>query len=161
MGGVAVDPETGAWVLGRGWEALLELGWGGSLVPVSGLDLAGLVHLPSILLRGGEVPLSWEAAGGGPCSSLCWCGHPLGRHRPGQVLVGGGLLGPGLRRLRTLSGSSPAAWRDLHPYAPRDRWLIGTWFQPVSCCLLRVGPLGTRALGWCPPHCPAWPHPCI
>lgn len=50
-------------VLGRGWEALLELGWGGSLVPTSGLDLAVLVHLPSILLlRGSEVPLS---GGGG------------------------------------------------------------------------------------------------
>lgn len=29
------------------------------------------------------------------------------------------MLGPGLRRLRTLSGSSPGAWRDPKPLCPK------------------------------------------
>lgn len=66
------------------------------------------------------------------------------------------MLGPGLRRLRTLSGSSPGAWRDPNPYVPRGWWLIGTWFQPLTCHLLRVGSLRTCALGRCPP-----PQPCL
>lgn len=72
------------------------------MVPASGLDLADLVHLPSIL-RGGEVPLSGGAAEGGPVHPCVGVDIPLvvtGLAR--CLLVGGGLLGPGLRRLRTL-----------------------------------------------------------
>lgn len=49
----------------------------------------------------------------------------------------------------------PGAWRDLCPSFPKELEVIGTWFQPLSCGILRGGeggrPGGTCAFRWCPP----------
>lgn len=33
----------------------------------------------------------------------------------------------------------PGAWRDLCPSSPKELEVIGTWFQPLSCGISRMG----------------------